>query len=316
MAITATGQLAGSVSGGCVEGAVAQAAAEVLSKRIPKLLHFGVADETAWEIGLACGGEIDVFVEPLDLDKFHFLQSASNPSEPVFEGFVVAGPQAMLGQSIFFAQSSAKPTFSQFDPKLEIELFPHLKQHASIQNTSLFQLELAQYHPSSLSIFVHPILPPPSLIIIGGVHIAIALTKFAQTLNFHTTIIDPRRAFGNRSRFPDVDQLVQAWPQEAFQQIIITPSTALASLTHDPKLDDPAIVTALNSPAFYIGALGSKNTHAKRLTRLAKLGITKDQLDKIKGPIGLRIGAKSPEEIALSIMAEIVATQHMSMIKE
>jgi len=132
----------------------------------------------------------------------------------------------------------------------------------------------------------------------------------AKTLGYRTIVIDPRSAFGNETRFPHVDQLIQSWPQEAFQQIPITRSTAIAMLTHDPKLDDPALKIALPSPAFYVGALGSKNTQAKRRQRLLDEGLTDEQLNRLHGPIGLKIGAGTPEEIAMSIMAEIVAARN------
>jgi xanthine dehydrogenase accessory factor len=148
------------------------------------------------------------------------------------------------------------------------------------------------------------------VIAVGGVHITIALMSLAKTLGYRTVVIDPRSAFGNETRFPDVDQLIQEWPQDAFQQIPITRSTAIAMLTHDPKLDDPALKIALPSQAFYIGALGSKTTQARRRQRLLDEGITEAQLDRLHGPIGLEIGAGTPEEIAMSIMAEIVAARN------
>jgi xanthine dehydrogenase accessory factor len=142
------------------------------------------------------------------------------------------------------------------------------------------------------------------------VHITIALMALAKTLGYRTVVVDPRSAFGNETRFPQVDQLIQAWPQEAFQQIPINRSTAVAMLTHDPKLDDPALKIALPSPAFYVGALGSRITQAKRRQRLLDDGLTQEQLDRLHGPIGLDIGAGTPEEIAISIMAEIVAARN------
>ncbi len=146
--------------------------------------------------------------------------------------------------------------------------------------------------------------------IVGGVHISVALAGIAKTLGYKTIVVDPRRLFGSDQRFPVVDRLLRAWPQEAYQQIELDAETAVAVLTHDPKIDDPAIIGALKSPAYYIGVLGSRSTHAKRLDRLAQAGIAEDQLARLHAPIGLHIGAQSPEEIALSIMAEIVATHN------
>jgi xanthine dehydrogenase accessory factor len=158
----------------------------------------------------------------------------------------------------------------------------------------------------SAEVFLEMISAPATLIAVGGVHIAVALMALAKKTGYRTIIIDPRRGWGNADRFPNVDQLVQAWPDEAFQQIRVTHTSAIAVLTHDPKLDDPALKVALASPAFYVGALGSKSTQAKRRERLLNGGLTKTQLARLHAPIGLDIGAESPEEIALAIMAQVV----------
>jgi xanthine dehydrogenase accessory factor len=164
-----------------------------------------------------------------------------------------------------------------------------------------------------VEVFVEVVMPPPTLIAVGGVHITIALMSLAKTLGYRTIVVDPRTAFGNEERFPNVDQLIQLWPDEAFQQIPLTRSTAIAMLTHDPKLDDPALKIALPSPAFYVGALGSKATQAKRRQRLLDDGVLEAHLNRLHGPIGLDIGAGTPEEIAMSVMAEIVAARNRVM---
>jgi xanthine dehydrogenase accessory factor len=161
-----------------------------------------------------------------------------------------------------------------------------------------------------VEVFAEVILPPPTLIAVGGVHITIALMALAKTLGYRTVVVDPRSAFGNETRFPNVDQLIPLWPDEAFQQIPITRSTAIAMLTHDPKLDDPALRIALPSPAFYVGALGSRTTQSKRRQRLLADGLNEEEINRLHGPIGLEIGAETPEEIAMSIMAEIVAARN------
>jgi xanthine dehydrogenase accessory factor len=160
-----------------------------------------------------------------------------------------------------------------------------------------------------IEIFIDVILPSPVLVIVGGTHISIALADLARILGFRTIIVDPRRSFGNQARFPNVDQLIKAWPDQALSDIGLNRSTAVATLTHDPKLDDPALIVALTSPAFYVGALGSKKTQARRRQRLLEAGLSEAQLDRLHGPIGLDIHARTPEEIALSIMAEIVAAR-------
>jgi xanthine dehydrogenase accessory factor len=160
--------------------------------------------------------------------------------------------------------------------------------------------------------FIEVVLPPPTLVAVGGVHITIALVALAKTLGYRTVVVDPRKAFGNELRFPpgSVDKLVQAWPDEALAQIGLDRGTAVAMLTHDPKLDDPALTLALPSAAFYVGALGSRTTQAKRRARLAEAGLSDAALARLYGPIGLDLGASTPEEIALAIMAEIVAAKN------
>jgi xanthine dehydrogenase accessory factor len=302
MAITPDGKIAGSVSGGCVEGAVFEEGVDILKSNRPKLLHFGVADETAWDVGLACGGSIDIFVQPLDLESFRPLHSVLAEEQAAVTVTVIQGPGGLLGRELLM-----DPTGST-SGSIHDDLNPIALQ---IANEVLAAGESRRVKLNDdVEVFAEAILPPPTVIAVGGVHITIALMSLAKTLGYRTVVIDPRSAFGNETRFPDVDQLIQEWPQDAFQQIPITRSTAIAMLTHDPKLDDPALKIALPSQAFYIGALGSKTTQARRRQRLLDEGITEAQLDRLHGPIGLEIGAGTPEEIAMSIMAEIVAARN------
>jgi xanthine dehydrogenase accessory factor len=145
---------------------------------------------------------------------------------------------------------------------------------------------------------------------VGGVHIAVALAEIAKVLGHRTLVVDPRRAFGSVERFPHVDGLLSQWPQQAFEELSLNTGSAVAVLTHDPKIDDPALMAALPSPAYYVGVLGSRRTHEKRLARLRQAGLEDSLLERLHAPIGLDIGAKTPEEIALSIMAEIVMARH------
>lgn len=302
MAITPDGKITGSVSGGCVEGAVFDTGVEVLKTNRPQLLHFGVADETAWEVGLACGGSIDIFVQPLAPEAFKHLRSVITEERPAVNISVVRGPDELLGRELLLRDDgSVTGTISdELDPRaLDIakETLASGESHRAMLN-------------DDVEIFADAMLPPPTLIAVGGVHITIALMTLAKTLGYRTVVVDPRSAFGNETRFPNVDQLIPLWPQEAFQKIPMTRSTAVAMLTHDPKLDDPALKIALASDAFYVGALGSKTTQAKRRQRLLDDGLTEAQLDRLHGPIGLDLGAGTPEEIAMSIMAEIVAVHN------
>ena len=302
MALTPDGKITGSVSGGCVEGAVFDTGVEVLKSNRPRLLHFGVADETAWEVGLACGGSIDIFVKPLDLEFFQPLHSVLVEEQPAVLVTIVRGPDELLGREMLIRE----------DGSVAGTLKSNLNEYAlDLAKETLVQgVSRRAMLDENTEVFVELILPPPTVVAVGGVHITIALMSLAKTLGYRTVVVDPRSAFGNEERFPNVDQLIQLWPEDAFQKIALTRSTAVAMLTHDPKLDDPALKIALPSPAFYVGALGSKTTQAKRRQRLLENGLTEAQLDRLHGPIGLEIGAGNPEEIAMSIMAEIVATRN------
>lgn len=307
MALTADGRMTGSVSGGCVEGAVAEAAGEVLLSRDPQLLHFGVADETAWDVGLACGGTIDVFVEPLRLDSFNFVRQLLDETEAFAVATVISGPAALAGHKLVVQRGGR--VYGEIDSSIDGMVAAAARTALASEESSRQSLALPDVGDTPVELFIEVVRPAPMLVVIGGVHIAIALTSIAKSLGYKTVVIDPRRAFGSQDRFPNVDQLIQAWPDEAFGQLRITSSTAIASLTHDPKIDDPALSRALRSPAFYVGALGSRKTHKSRSQRLLDAGIPQESISRIRGPIGLSIGARTPEEIAVSIMAEIIAAQ-------
>ena len=296
MAFTLSGKIAGSVSGGCVENTVIEAGMQVLKMNHPQLLHFGVADETAWGVGLACGGSIDVFVQPLDAQVFHEIKKVINNEEGAHHVTVIGGAEELLGEQVLIQDNRivAGSLGNGIDSRV-LNLSPEISMPQQLA------MEEAQ-------VFINVIRPAPTLVIVGGVHIAIALASLAKTLGYQIILIDPRKAWGNETRFPHVDSLIQLWVDEAFEQIKINPSTAIAVLTHDPKIDDPAIKLALNSSAFYVGALGSKNTNAKRRERLLSDGVSESQMDKVRAPIGLDIGAQNPEEIALAVMSQIVQT--------
>ena len=311
MAVTADGGMTGSVSGGCVEGAVFEEGTEALKTGRAKLVHFGVADETAWEVGLACGGSIDVFVQPLDAEIYKAIRDALVTERPLVSATVVKGPAALMGNGIVIDEQAGiigaigsgldEPVIAAARAALAAGQSQHLPLTAEAETAELF---------------IEVMLPSPVLIAVGGVHMSVALTALAKTLGYRTVVVDPRKAFGNANRFPHVDQLIQEWPDDALKQTGLTRSTAIAMLTHDPKLDDPGLKIALPSPAFYVGALGSKGTQAKRRQRLLEEGITEEQMARLRGPIGLDLGGRTPEEVALAIMAEIVAARNGRLSRE
>ncbi len=302
MAINARGEITGSVSGGCVESAVAEAGQQVLESGSPQLLHFGVADETAWSVGLACGGSVDVFVERMDQKQFEFLKALLINEEPAASVTIVSGPESDVGRKI---------TLSMRDPSARFGSLNSGSDDDSIELAmQVAEPRLEELAPEGVTAFVDIMAPPPTLVVVGGNQIAITLAKLAKTLDMRTVIVDPRRTFATKERFPEVDQLLQAWPAEAFESAPLTASTAVVMLTHDPKIDQPALELALNSDAYYVGALGSKKTQAKRRARLKERGLGEAEIDRLHGPVGLELGADTPDEIALSIMAEIVAMRH------
>lgn len=297
MAFTAEGAaISGSVSGGCVEGAVITAGDEVLRTGRPQLLHFGVADETAWNVGLACGGTIEVFVEVLDRATYTSAREWIIRGEPGALVTVIQGPGERLGRKLAAGRDGSVK--GSLGSELDRLALPIARQAISPRRAPL---------TGEVEAFIDVLRPAPALVMVGGAHIAVALAQIGKIVGYRTELIDPRRAFGSEERFPQVDTIIRAWPEKAFAASPPGPDTAVVTLSHDPKIDDPGLIAALNSDAFYIGALGSTKTNAKRRERLAAAGFSAAQLARIHAPVGLDIGADNPEEIALAIMSEIVA---------
>jgi len=300
MAVCSDGRIAGSVSGGCVEGAVIQAAQRVIKTRQPERLYFGVADDAAWEVGLACGGEIEVFVRPVGIGEMENWEKGFNLNIPFCAVLNITEESDQAGKELIYIEE-------KWLTGREELLLPWLENEPDVREILLSGKTAIITDPdhNTDELFVNVVLPPLHLIAVGGGHMTIPLVEQAETLGFEITVIDPRRIFGSNERFPRVS-LLQEWPSSAFPKIEITPSSAVVMLTHDPKIDDPALIAALKSPSFYIGALGSKKTHEKRLERLRLEGVEEEYLEKIHAPIGLDLGGKTPPEIALSILAEII----------
>lgn len=307
MAFTADPFIAGSVSAGCVEGAVIEAGIKVLQTNCPELLHFGVSDETAFSVGLTCGGEIDVFVRKLDKALFKALNQVISARQPAALLAILDKESRLFGHEILVSEEQIlSGTFGKDLDGSALELAcdkiaSQIPQNAALENPGQLPLR----------VFVDVINPPQELIIVGGGHIAVTLVSLAKTLGFRTVVIDPRKAFANMQRFPDADLLIQEWPDEAFKKVLLNSASSVAIVTHDPKIDDPALKIVLNSPASYIGILGSRKTHAERCDRLLADGITPEQLARLHAPIGIDLVSKNPQDIALSIMAEIVKERNI-----
>ncbi len=301
MAVSASGAIAGSVSGGCVEGAVVEAAREALRTGTPRLLHFGVADETAWAVGLACGGSIDVFVAPLEAGVYAAQRQAILAERGFAIATVVAGSDELLGRKLMLGADGSRA--GSLGGVLDGGV-------AAAARLALAEGSSRRERLPPVEVFIEAVLPSPTLVMVGGVHIAVALTSLARSLGYRTIVVDPRRGFGSQARFSHADRLISDWPDDALASLGLNASTAVAMLTHDPKLDDPALRVALPSSAFYVGALGSKKTHERRRQRLLESGLSEEHFSRLRAPIGLDLGGRSPEEIALAVMAEIVATRN------
>ncbi|HMV33112.1 MAG TPA: XdhC family protein [Gemmatimonadales bacterium] len=304
---SASGGIAGSVSGGCVEGATVTEIQEAIARRTPKLVTFGVSDETAWSVGLACGGTIKVWVEGEVPERV--LRAAAS-EEGMVVGTIVERSgkrETGIGGALTVAETGAVEADPGLDWLGDAVRGPALAALRREQSTTV---EVPAPEGGSCAVFLEVFPRRPVLFIIGAVHIAIALVPLARTLGYHTVVADGRAAFLTRERFPDADQLVAAWPEEAFRQVGITPATYVCLLSHDPKFDEPALRIALRSPAPYVGAIGSKKTQAKRRERLAGEGYTAEEMARLHGPIGLDLGGRAPAETALAILAEVTAVRY------
>ncbi len=290
---TADGSVAGSVSGGCVEAAVAEEIVAALTRGTPRLVRYGVTDERAWEVGLACGGTLEVLVQPAVPDAV--VAAASGPG-----GVVVASPLegADLGRPSVVREDAGSPESPLVAAALEA-----LRQQRS-------RTVRVPFPAGEVPVFLEVFPRPPRLVIVGGVHLAAALVPMARTLGYQTLVVDGRPAFLTRERFPDADDLVHGWPAEAFARIGLDSATYVCVLTHDPKFDDPALLLALRSPAAYVGALGSRKTQDARRQRLREAGLTDAELARLHGPIGLDLGGRGPAETALEILAEMTAVRY------
>jgi len=299
LVVADTGEMAGSVSGGCVENAVIETALTVLADSRAQLVKYGVSDEDAWEVGLACGGTIEVLIEPVS-EHFPELRAAILADDPVATVTIARGEPIGRKMLVF---ESGRVEGSLGNAGLDSAAIEAAGQRLADDLPRLVRLADGQ----EAFIDVHTL--PPHLVVIGAVHTAIALSKIGKLLGFRVTVIDPRERFATAERFPHVDELVTAWPDEALPTMKLGSRSYVAILTHDPKFDEPALISALGLPVRYVGAIGSRKTSRDRSERLRAQGITDEQLARIHAPIGLNIDAKTPEEIALSIAAEIVATR-------
>ncbi|HYC31074.1 MAG TPA: XdhC/CoxI family protein, partial [Gemmatimonadales bacterium] len=293
MLATASGAVAGSVSGGCVESAVAAEIGAAIERGTPKVIAFGVTDERAWSVGLACGGTITVLVEPLVRPEV--LAAARGPGGEVV-ATAIEGP---VGTWARIGPGGAVD--GDLGRLLDASALADAARNALAGERSR-SVRLGA-PGGQLSVFLEVFPCRPRLVIVGAVHIAAALVPLARALGYRAIVADGRERFVTRERFPDADELHAAWPDAAFEQIGLDADCYVCILSHDPKFDEPALRLALRSSARYIGAIGSAKTQGKRRERLRAEGFTDDQIARVRGPIGLDLGGRSPEETALAILA-------------
>jgi xanthine dehydrogenase accessory factor len=308
MAVAQTGEVVGSVSGGCVEGAVYDVGQQVLQTGQPQMVTYGVSDDDAFAVGLTCGGTIQLFVATVDAASFEHLgliADADAAHQPVAVATVVAGA-GDVGRRLVI---TPEVTYGSLGGNhLDQAVTDDARGMLANGRTGLLQLGSdGERRVEELSVFVESYAPSPKMIVFGAIDFAAAMARMGKFLGYHVTVCDARPVFATRKRFPDVDEVVVAWPHKYLEQVEVDERTVLCVLTHDPKFDVPLLALALRTKAGYIGAMGSRRTHQDRLARLAEIGMSPQELARLSSPIGLDLGARTPEETAVSIAAEIIA---------
>jgi xanthine dehydrogenase accessory factor len=288
MAVADSGEVAGSVTGGCVESALYEQTGEVLAGGPPRLATFGIVDDEAFDVGLPCGGTVHVFIEMLDPAVLAEVAAAIRADRPVAYLTRVSGPDP----------GGARVVGREDEPA----------DAAAAAAQSLLALgESAVVAVEGAEVFVSSLVPRPAMYIFGAIDFASALATVGRFLGYRVTVCDPRSLFITPARFPDADELVTQWPHEFLANAPVDERTAICVLTHDEKFDVPALKVAVTTPARYIGAMGSSRTTARRRARLIEEGVSEDELARVHAPIGLAIGSRTPEEVALAIGAQIVS---------
>jgi xanthine dehydrogenase accessory factor len=309
MAVSADGEVVGSVSGGCVEGAVYELATEVTASGQPVLQRYGISDDDAFAVGLTCGGIIDIFVEPASRERFKELADIADAVRegiPVAVATVIEGPGIVGARRVIWEGERATGTLGagdRLDQAVDDDARGMLAQGLTA---------VRRYGPEGerrrdeLAIFVQSFAPAPRMLVFGAIDFAAAVAKTGKFLGYRVTVCDARPIFATASRFPDADEVVTDWPHRYLTSIETDARTVICVLTHDPKFDVPLLEVALRRPAAYIGAMGSRRTHEDRLSRLREVGMTEAELDRLRSPIGLDLGARTPEETAIAIAAELI----------
>jgi xanthine dehydrogenase accessory factor len=311
LAVSAAGEVVGSVSGGCVEGAVYELSGEVSKNGRAVLQRYGVSDDTAFSVGLTCGGIIDIFVEPVSRDsypQFGDIVDAVRAQRPVAVATVIAGPGTVGARRVIWPADDGDASGSlgsgdRLDQAVDDDARGMLAQGLT---------GVRRYGPDGerrrdeLSVFVQSFAPPPRMLVFGAIDFAAAVARIGKFLGYRVTVCDARPVFATSARFPDADEVITDWPHRYLAGITTDERTVICVLTHDPKFDVPVLEVALRAPAAYIGAMGSRRTHTDRLDRLREAGMSEDELARLRSPVGLDLGARTPEETAVAIAAELI----------
>ncbi|MHB1503361.1 MAG: XdhC family protein [Acidimicrobiales bacterium] len=307
MAVDVDGTVVGSLSGGCVEGAVYAACAEAIETGVPVVETYGISDEDAFAVGLTCGGVLEVLVRRVDGPSMVMLGSLVDSlerEEPVALATVVRGP-GRVGSMLVVHESRMAGALG--DAELDRAVSEDAREmlaHGQIA-TRRYGIHGERWS-DEIAVFVQAFPPPPRMLVFGAVDFAAAVVRLGAFLGFRVTVCDARAPFATEARFPEADEVVCAWPHDYLEQARVDQRTVICVLTHDPKFDIPLLEVALRSPAGYIGAMGSRRTHEQRVASLRERGLTDEELVRLRAPIGLDIGARTPEETAVSISAEII----------
>jgi xanthine dehydrogenase accessory factor len=309
MAVSAAGEVVGSVSGGCVEGAVYELATEVTASGSPVLKRYGISDDDAFAVGLTCGGIIDIFVEPASRERFTYLGEIAEDVRqgvPVAVATVIEGPGIVGARRIIWEGQRTAGSLGagdRLDAAVDDDARGMLAQ--GLTGVRRYGPE-GERRRDELAIFVQSFAPAPRMLVFGAIDFAAAVAKAGKFLGYRVTVCDARPVFATKSRFPDADEVITDWPHRYLSGTTTDQRTVICVLTHDPKFDVPLLEVALRRPAAYIGAMGSRRTHDDRLKRLREVGLTEAELARLRSPIGLDLGARTPEETAIAIAAELI----------
>ncbi|WP_328347269.1 XdhC family protein [Streptomyces violaceus] len=308
MAVGPDAEVVGSVSGGCVEGAVFELARDVVTSGEARLESFGYSDEDAFAVGLTCGGEITLLVRPVTPERdpaFGVVADSVAAGEPVTLATVTDGP-APRGATLAVRPDRVSGTLGASG--LDAAVTADARGELALGATGLRHYgPQGQRREDSVSVFLESFAPPPRMLVFGAIDYAAAVARIGDFLGYRVTVCDARPVFATPRRFPEGVEVVAQWPHRYLRGTDTDARTVICVLTHDPKFDVPLLQEALRRPAAYIGAMGSRRTHADRAQRLAEAGLTEHELSRLRSPVGLDLGARTPEEVAVSVAAEIVA---------